>query len=236
MNASHGIIDHAEKVTADKTTQNLLDLGLDTATADKVLAFTRINGTLDEVKPQIEALAVDNAIFAEGVAELYEVYKLLVAQGNSDCVFIDLLIVRGLDYYTGTVYETMLRDYPEIGSISSGGRYDNLASSFTDQKLPGVGGSIGLTRLFYVLNEQNLLQDGIAKPIDVAIAPITEAEFAYSFELAGKLRAEGKIVDTVLTDKKLGDKLTYAAKIAKSAIVIGENEVKTGKYEVKEFK
>ena len=144
-------------------------------------------------------------------------------------------IVRGLDYYTGTVFEFVLPEYREIGSVCGGGRYENLTGNFTEQKMPGVGGSIGLTRLFYVLNESGLIKNKVIKPLDYVIAPISENEVEYAFEVAGKLREKGTSVDIILTDKKLGDKLTYAAKIAKYGVVIGEDEVKSGALKAKDF-
>jgi histidyl-tRNA synthetase len=145
----------------------------------------------------------------------------------------DMLIIRGLDYYTGSVFETFLPEYREIGSICSGGRYENLASNYTDSKFPGVGISIGLTRLFYVLNANNLLDEAEEKPVDLVLIPFSKNEYEYTFNLAEKLRGCGKKVDVNLTDKRVGDKFTYAAKIAKFASVIGGNEVETGNIEVK---
>ena len=141
---------------------------------------------------------------------------------------IDFMIIRGLDYYTGTVYETFLKDYREIGSISSGGRYENLASNFTDQKFPGVGGSIGLTRLFFVLNDTKLLNTAVNKPVDYVILPLSKNEYAYSIKVANQLRKNGHNVDIDFDERKLGNKFNRAAKIAKYAIVIGEDEAKTG--------
>ena len=158
------------------------------------------------------------------------------AEGGSErdyAVIADMGIIRGLDYYTGTVFETILPDYREIGSIGGGGRYENLAGYFTEQKFPGVGGSIGLTRLFYILSEYNLLNGAEFRPIDYALIPISANERAAALELAAKLRAKGYSTDVVLTDKRLGDKMAYAAKIATSAVVIGEDEVKSGAFEAK---
>ena len=142
-------------------------------------------------------------------------------------------IVRGLDYYTGTVFETFLPDYKEIGSICSGGRYENLAGHYTDQVLPGVGGSIGLTRLFFVLKETGLLNEAVEKPVDLALIPFSENEIEFSYKLAEELRKDGKSVDLVLSEKKLGDKFSYAGKLAKFAAVIGENEISSGEISVK---
>ena len=141
----------------------------------------------------------------------------------------------GLDYYTGTVFEFCLPEYNQIGSVGGGGRYDNLAGYFTDQKLPGVGGSIGLSRLFYVLSENNLVKSQVERPVDYAIIPMSEEQAEFALRVAKELRGEGHSVTIVYAGKKLGDKLSYAAKIAKNGIVIGEDEVKASSYQVKAF-
>ena len=230
------VIDHAEKVPAEKTADSLHWIGLTDEQVEKVVAFTQISGTFAEVEPRLAQLGADNDTFREGVAELQTVYELLAAQGLGDNAVIDLLIVRGLDYYTGTVFETIIPEHRKIGSICSGGRYEDLATNFTEQKLPGVGGSIGLTRLFYILNEYQLLGTEIGKPLDKVIVPLSASEYAYAFEVAAELRANGEAVDVNLTlDKKLGDRLTYASRIARAAIVIGDREASERKYEIKEF-
>ena len=147
------------------------------------------------------------------------------------------MIIRGLDYYTGTVYETFLQDYREIGSISSGGRYENLASNFTEQKFPGVGGSIGLTRLFFVLNEYNLLPktQADAKPLDYCVLPMSENEITFAMKVASALRAESKTVDIDFDMRKLGSRLNRAAKLADYAIVIGDQEVLSREVEIKDL-
>ena len=150
-------------------------------------------------------------------------------------VVADMLIVRGLDYYTGTVFETVVPEHREIGSICSGGRYENLASNYTEQKLPGVGGSIGLTRLFYILQNYDLIEAKATKPVEICLVPFSKAEFSAAEELAAQLRANGRRVDIVLTDKRLGDKMKYAAKVAEFAVVIGEDEVKSGKFTMKDL-
>jgi len=122
-------------------------------------------------------------------------------------VVADMMIVRGLDYYTGTVFETIVPEHREIGSICGGGRYENLASNYTEQKLPGVGGSIGLTRLFYILQNYGLVEASSIKPVDVCLVPFSAAEFATAEELAEKLRKDGRRVDIAMTDKRLGDKM-----------------------------
>ena len=179
--------------------------------------------------------AVKDEMFTDGVSELEQVMKLLEADGLDKNIEADMKIVRGLDYYTGTVFEFCLPEYKQIGSVGGGGRYDNLAGYFTEQKLPGVGGSIGLSRFFYVLSENNLVKDQIDKPVDYAIIPITNEQIDFALKVAKHLRDKNNSVTVVYMDKKLGDKLNYAAKIAKNGIVIGEDEVASGEYKVKTF-
>ena len=143
--------------------------------------------------------------------------------------------MRGLDYYTGTVFEFVLPEHKNIGSVAGGGRYDNLTKHFSDQSFPGVGGSIGLTRLFYVLDEENLLDQATDTLIDYAIIPVSEHEYDESMNVAGKLRNKGHSVTIVFMDKKLGDKLTYASKLAKNGIIIGTEEVETKTLKSKNF-
>ena len=141
---------------------------------------------------------------------------------------VDLSIARGLDYYTGTVYETILDEHPEIGSVCSGGRYENLAEYYTNKKLPGVGISIGLTRLFYILNEYNLMKDDAKKSIsDIVIIPMLD-DLSYPIEVATKLRNKGINVEIYLENKNMKKKMNYANKQnVPYAIIIGEDELNT---------
>ena len=227
------IIDHAEKVPESVTREKLEGLGLGEENVARVIAFIEISGSLEEALLKLNEFNFRSEKFNEGINELTLVFKRLEEKGLGDSIMADMKIVRGLDYYTGTVFETVLPDYKEIGSICSGGRYDNLAGFYTDQVLPGVGGSIGLTRLFSVLKEAKLLNAVVEKPVELALIPFSENEIEFVDKLAKELRAEGRIVDLVLTEKKLGDKFSYAGKIAKFAAVIGENETKTGEVFVK---
>ncbi|MBR0479654.1 histidine--tRNA ligase [Candidatus Saccharibacteria bacterium] len=230
------IIDHAEKVPEERTRESFSEAGLNETNVKKMIAFINLHGARSFVIKNLQNLGIKDEMFNEGVMELDEVLGLLEAEGLTEEIAADMKIVRGLDYYTGTVFEFILPEYPEIGSVSGGGRYENLASYFTEQKLPGVGGSIGLTRLFYVLNENNLVESQIKeKPIDFAVVPITDNEAQFALEVAKKKREEGASATVVFIGKKLGDKLTYAAKVAKQAIVIGENEVKSGAYKAREL-
>ena len=237
--AVFGIIDHIEKVPEEKTLEAYAEEGLNEEQIATLSEFVKIRGSLDEVTPKLDAIhkKVGGELLAEGIAELKIVLGLLEAEGLKEKVVADMMIVRGLDYYTGSVFETVIPEYRQIGSICSGGRYENLAGYYTDQKLPGVGISIGLTRLFYILNEYGLIDEsGEGAVLDYCICPITDNEIPFACEVAGKLRAEGHTVDVIFAGKGVGDKLKYAANVARAGIVIGENEVKTGKYVIKEFK
>ena len=230
-----GIIDHAEKVPEEKSRAALYEIGLNDDQVNKICAFMFTKGDYETVENKLREILGDTAPVAEGLAELEEVTTILEAEKTGSYI-IDLMIIRGLDYYTGTVFETMLENYREIGSIASGGRYENLASNFTDQKFPGVGGSIGLTRLFFVLREYNLLNISVNSPVDYVILPLSSNEYEASFDLAAKLRSQGKTVDVDLTDRKLGDRFNRAGKIADFAVVLGSNEVISQKYLAKNLK
>jgi histidyl-tRNA synthetase len=146
---------------------------------------------------------------------------------------IDLSIARGLDYYTGTVYETTFNKHPEIGSICSGGRYDNLAEYYTDKKLPGVGISIGLSRLFYILNEMNYINDVNNGPADVLIIPMTD-DLSYAINISGKLRNKGIRTQIYFEDKKIKNKISFANRTnIIFALFLGEDEITSQKVTVK---
>lgn len=227
------IVDHAEKVPPEKTIAALEELGLGSENIVKITTFMQINGEREEVIARLQALGCTDATFSEGVNELDKVLKLIQVLATDAEIIADMLIVRGLDYYTGTVFETIVPDYREFGSICSGGRYENLAGHYTDQALPGVGGSIGLTRLFAALVDNNLVQSSEVKPVDICLIPITSNEHVAGARFAEDLRNKGKTVDLVLTEKKLSDKLKYAGRVAKFAAVIGETEAESGHYKLR---
>ena len=228
------IIDHSEKVPTGKTLEAFEEIGLSNSEIEKLTSFIEINGAKAEVIEKLAALGIKNEIFEAGISELSEVLEILENTGLKDIAIGDMKIIRGLDYYTGSVFETFLPEYRQIGSICSGGRYENLAGNYTDQKLPGVGISIGLTRLFYVLNENNLLENSDKNPLDIVLVPFSKDQLTYTYELAEKLRGAEKSVDINLNfDKKLGDNIKYASKVANFVAVIGENEVETGNIEIK---
>ena len=210
-------------------------MGIPEEKIEKILQFVQINGPREQSIKALKNLSLQNNQFEQGIKELDLVLNLLEQYGLGKSVIADMLIIRGLDYYTGTVFETILPEYKQIGSICSGGRYENLASNYTDQSFPGVGISIGLSRLFYILQTYNLLDDYEFTPVDYALIPLSESEYLITSQIAKKLRQQGKSVDIIYSDKKLGDKMKYAAKIARFAGVIGENEGKTGTVEFKDL-
>ena len=230
-------VDKLDKIGIDKVKAELLEVGVsEEKNADKILNFITIEGTNKEIIKQLENLGIENESFKEGVSELTTVIDCIGGYGVPETNYrVDLKVARGLDYYTGTVYETELVNYPEIGSVCSGGRYENLASYYTDKKLPGVGISIGLSRLFYQLNQANIIEAKRESLTDVMVIPMDEYEMD-SIKLAAKLQEAG-IATTVYTEKaKLGKKFKYADALnIPYTIVVGENEVQTGKYAIKDM-
>ena len=222
-------VDKLDKIGAQKVKDILMgeECGLSEAEADEILKFIAITGTNAEVIAALDGYAGKNEIFDKGLAELKAVTANLAAFGVPEANFaVDLTIARGLDYYTGTVCETTLLDHPEIGSVCSGGRYDNLAGYYIDKALPGVGISIGLTRLFYVLDEQGLLNPELpSAPADALVLPMT-ADPAPAIALAEALRAGGVRVQLYGEQKKFKQKMSYADKLGVPfAVLLGEDEI-----------
>lgn len=231
------IIDHIEKIPLDATREKLTKLSIDSDKIEKIIKFTDIKGDYETVEKSLIELLGDATEISEGLSELKTVFDLLNSQESLDDVIIDLMIIRGLDYYTGTVFETFITDHRELGSISSGGRYDNLASNFSNQSFPGVGGSIGLTRLFFVLKECGLIKIEEEKnPVDYCLLPLSENEFKFTLATATKLREKGFTVDIDFESRKLGSRMNRAAKIAEYAVVIGDSEAVSGVLEAKNLK
>ena len=232
-------VDKLDKIGAEKVKLILMeDCGLTAGQADEILKFIAIRGTNDEVLSALEGYTGKNEIFDLGLGELKAVTSNLAAFGVPEANFaVDLTIARGLDYYTGTVYETTLLDHPEIGSVCSGGRYDNLAGYYIEKQLPGVGISIGLTRLFYVLDEQGLLNPELpSAPADALVLPMT-ADPAPAIALAEALRASGLRVQLYGEQKKFKQKMAYADKLAVPfAVLLGEDEIAEGKCSVKNMR
>ena len=232
-------VDKLDKIGAEKVKALLLDeCGVSEEAADEILKFISITGTNAEVISALEGYVGRNEVFDMGLSELKAVCENLGAFGVPEENFaVDLTIARGLDYYTGTVYETTLLDHPEIGSVCSGGRYDNLAEYYTNQKLPGVGISIGLTRLFYVLDEQNLLNPELNTcACDALVIPMTDSPAA-AIALAQNLRSSNIRVQVYGEQKKFKQKMTYANKLGVPYIILlGDDEIAQGKCSVKDMR
>ncbi len=230
------IVDKLDKIGEVKVKQMLIDeLSMRPYKAENVLDFMAIRGSNEEILKRLEAYRGMDETFDRGLDELYTVTAHLAAFGVPEENFaVDLTIARGLDYYTGTVYETELTDYPEIGSVCSGGRYDNLAEYYTEKQLPGVGISIGLTRLFYVLQEQGLLsEETLTSPCDVLIIPMTEDQ-GPAVKAATQFRAEGIRTQLYAEQRKFKAKMSYADRIGVPFIVLlGEDEISQGLLSVK---
>ena len=229
-------VDKLDKIGADKVKVILMeDCGLTEAQANEILAFISIRGTNAQVIAALEGYTGKDELFDQGLSELKAVTANLSAFGVPEENFaVDLTIARGLDYYTGTVYETTLLDHPEIGSVCSGGRYDNLAGYYIEKSLPGVGISIGLTRLFYVLDEQGLLNPQLpSAPADALVLPMTESA-APAIALAETLRSAGLRVQLYGEQKKFKQKMAYANKLGVPfAVLLGEDEIAEGMCSVK---
>ena len=232
-------VDKLDKIGADKLkillTEEIL---LTEAQAEEIMRFISIRGTNAEVLNALAHYRGKNELFDRGLDELYAVTRHLAAFGVKEEHFaVDLTIARGLDYYTGTVYETVLTEHPEIGSVCSGGRYDNLAEYYTDRPLPGVGISIGLTRLFYVLNEQGLLNDALpSAPCDALVLPMTE-DLNAVIAAATALRDAGLRVQLYSEQKKFKQKMAYADKLGVPfAVILGDDEIAAGKLAVKDMR
>ena len=225
-------VDKLDKIGPDKVRALLCDeeIGLADSEAGEIIRFISIGGSNAEVLAALEGYRGKNELFDTGLDELTTVTRYLADFGVPEANFaVDLTIARGLDYYTGTVYETTMTRHPEIGSVCSGGRYDNLAGYYTDKALPGVGISIGLTRLFYVLSEQGLLSDEpVTAPCDALVIPMG-TELGYSIACATKLRERGVRTQLHCEQKKFKAKLAYADKLGVPfAVIIGGDEEAAG--------
>ena len=232
-------VDKLDKIGPDKVRELLLsDCGLREDQAAEILKFIAITGSNAEVLAALEGYMGRHELFDTGLSELKTVVKYLADFGVPEENFaVDLTIARGLDYYTGTVYETTLLDHPEIGSVCSGGRYDNLAEYYTDRQLPGVGISIGLTRLFYVLGEQGMLNPDLpTAPADVLVLPMTE-DLAPAISLSTRLRGAGVRTQLYTEQKKFKAKMNYADKIGVPYVIfLGDDEIAAGVVACKDMK
>ena len=222
------IIDKIEKIGEDATRSELSYLGIDDEKVSKIMNFIRISGNPFEKINKLKELSITDPVFNEGVSELETVItNIKDREIESNYYDVDLTIARGLDYYTGTVYETILKDYPGIGSVCSGGRYDNLATYYTDKKLPGVGISIGLTRLFYQLKEANVIKTEESSVADITVLPMT-TNYAYIYKYVNTLKNNNIIVDIAFLGK-FKQLIRYADRQKSPfALIIGDDEVEKG--------
>lgn len=233
-------VDKLEKI-GEKSVRDLLtaeDIGLADTQAGEIMKFIAIQGSNQEVLAALEGYRGRDPLFDEGLDELTTVAKYLAEFGVPETAFkLDLTIARGLDYYTGTVYETSMLDHPEIGSICSGGRFDNLAEYYTDRQLPGVGISIGLTRLFFVLENQGYLNDQLnTAPADVLVLPMTD-DLGPAIALSTQLRNAGIRTQLYGEQKKFKQKMSYADKLGVPYVIfLGDDEVQSGVAAVKNMR
>lgn len=231
------IVDKVEKIGVENVVKEITELGISNEAANSIMDFISVKGTNSEKIQQLKDLGIQNEIFTEGLGEIEQVFEYLKAfQVPEKNTNFDLTIARGLDYYTGTVYETMLNAHPEIGSICSGGRYDDLAGFYTKQKLPGVGISIGLTRLFFQLKDAGIIKDEENTLSDVLIIPF-DGFVNDAISLATELRKSGVKVFLYTEKAKLGKKMKYADGLSiPYTIMVGEDEVKNQKFMFKDMK
>ena len=232
------IVDKIDKIGRENVKKELIkEVNLTEDTAENVLEFLDNSGSIADILEGLKAYDIPNDKFKEGLAELEAVCENIKALGVSEEYFtVNLKIARGLDYYTGTVYETMLCDYPQLGSICSGGRYDELASNYTKQSLPGVGISIGLSRLFYQLNEVGAIQyDNRCTPTEILFIPMSDT-VQYTLEKATEFRNAGYAVEVYMNDGKMAKKLTYANKLGIPYVaIIGGDEMTQGVFKIKDM-
>ena len=219
------IVDKLEKIGVESVKKELSELEVSSDKIDSIINFISISGTNIEKINKLKLLSIENDKFNEGVNELEFVITNLDSMNlDSDSYEIDLTIARGLDYYTGTVYETRLVDYPGIGSVCSGGRYDDLASYYTDKKLPGVGISIGLTRLFYQLLESGIIKSEESSVSDITILPMTE-NFKYVYKVSNIFRENNIKVDICYLNK-FKQLMRYADRQKTPfVVIIGDDEI-----------
>lgn len=229
------IVDKIEKIGKEAVEAELGKLGLPEETIKGILAFIEIEGTTEEKIAQLKAMSIQDATFLQGVQELEEVIQYVRLFGVPEKNFqIDLSIARGLDYYTGTVYETFLEGYRELGSVCSGGRYENLAEYYTNKKMPGVGISIGLTRLFDKLEELHLITVEKESIADVLLVPVSQKELPEAIKLATQFRKQSIRTEVYIANKKIKAKMKYADKLKiPYVIVLGEEELQTNTLKVK---
>lgn len=228
------IIDKIDKIGRDNVAKELVELKVPEATVSQLLDVLTLDGSNEDKVEKLKGFAGCNEVFDAGLSELTTVIDYIAGFGvPSDYYKIDLSIARGLDYYTGTVYETFIKNHPEYGSVCSGGRYDNLAEYYTKKSLPGVGISIGLTRLFYVLCENNFLNRELECPVDALVVPMTD-DMTYAVRTATGLRAADINTQIYLEGGKFKKKLTYGSRLTiPFCIILGTDEIDTNQVTIK---
>lgn len=220
------IIDKLEKIGEEKVTEELKELGVTAEAIEKILQLIHIQGSNEQIVESLRQMAINEPLFHAGVEELAQVTDYMRQLGMEEEYFaIDLTIARGLDYYTGTVYETMLKDYPKLGSVCSGGRYDNLTGYYTKQKMPGIGISIGLTRLFSQLKEEKVIEAAKKSLVEVLVVPMGPEQMPQALSSAQKLRQADIKTDVYYQQKGMKQKMKYAGKLGiPYVMLIGEEE------------
>ena len=231
------IIDKIEKIGKDKVVEELVKIGVPEESTDKIIDFITITGDRKHILESLRALGVEDESFVLGVNELETVSDAMVMFGMPEENFrIDLSIARGLDYYTGTVYETTINGHPEFGSVCSGGRYDNLTGYYTDKKLPGIGISIGLTRLFSQLRDNGLIAPKTGSMAKVLVIPMDKDVLPYAVQTANTFRANGIPSDVYYGTKGMKQKMKYAARMGVAyAAIIGTDEATNGVLALKDM-
>ena len=228
-------VDKLEKIGKEGVTKELKELNIDDDIINKIFDFVTIDGSNDEIIASLKKLNVENEMFKEGLQELEDVIKNIRSFGvDEDYFTLDLTIARGLNYYTATVYETMLDEYPELGSVCSGGRYDDLTKYYSEQVLQGVGISIGLTRLFFQLKDAGIIKSETNSLLKVLVIPFNMNNMEYALKVTKNLRDKNIICDCYYAEKGLKPKLKYANRLKVPYIcLIGDDEEKDGKVTVK---
>ena len=229
------IIDKIDKIGVAGVKEELSLIPIANEKIDKIIEFVSIKGNNTEIINSLKDLEIQNDTFNKGLEELQKVIKEVKAFGlEEDYYVIDLTIARGLDYYTGTIYETKLNDYPSLGSICSGGRYDNLTDYYTDKALSGVGISIGLTRLFYQLKEAGIIKSSSKTLSKILVIPFSQENMDYAIKISSLLRQNKIICDVYYEEKGLKPKLKYANRLGIPYVcIIGEDEEKQNKVTIK---
>ncbi len=228
-------IDKLDKIGEENVRKELTELGVSDVQTDRILQLIHLDGEADEILSSLESFGVEDEVFEAGVAEMKEVVRNMRLLGMPDESFkLDLTIARGLDYYTGTVYETTLNDFPKLGSICSGGRYDNLTGYYTKQRMPGIGISIGLTRLFSQLKEEGIIKPERRTLVEALVVPMGKDQMEAALKTAAALRDAGIRTDVFYQEKGMKQKMKYASRLGIPYVVlIGEEEANNGTVSVK---